>query len=156
MKRKASYSWTFNCRPKPPFKECCSHLLLFEKIFKFFQSTFASMILLGTQDPNETFRGKCYYSIVEKLVGGCSAPLCVTVIGHRTWCCLSVAFLGWVSLCVCAQSLSCVQLFATPWTGAHQATQSMGICQARILGWIAMPPAFYFHVHFSCSSQDRC
>ena len=69
------------------------------------------MILLGTQDPNETFRGKCYYSIVEKLVGGCSAPLCVTVIGHRTWCCLSVAFLGLgIIVCVCSVTQLCPAL----------------------------------------------
>ena len=29
-------------------------------------------------------------------------------------------------LCVCAQSMSCVQLLATPWTVAHQAPLSMG------------------------------
>ena len=32
-----------------------------------------------------------------------------------------------------------VQLFATPWTVAHQASLSMGILQARILEWVAMP-----------------
>ena len=36
-------------------------------------------------------------------------------------------------------SLSCVQLFMTPWTVAHQAPLSMGILQARILEWVAMP-----------------
>ena len=35
--------------------------------------------------------------------------------------------------------LSHVQLFATPWTVAHQDPLSMGILQARILEWIAMP-----------------
>ena len=38
-------------------------------------------------------------------------------------------------LCGCAQSLSHVQLFVTPWTVAHQAPLSMGILQARILEW---------------------
>ena len=33
-----------------------------------------------------------------------------------------------------------VQLFATPWTGAHQALLSMQVLQARILEWVAMPP----------------
>ena len=37
------------------------------------------------------------------------------------------------------QSLSRVQLFATPWTVAHQALLSMGSLQARILEWVAMP-----------------
>ena len=39
----------------------------------------------------------------------------------------------------CAQSLSRVRLFLTPWTIAHQALLSMGILQARILEWVAMP-----------------
>ena len=38
----------------------------------------------------------------------------------------------------CAQSLSCVQLFVTPWPVAPQAPLSMGILQARILEWVAM------------------
>ena len=37
------------------------------------------------------------------------------------------------------KSLSRVQLFATPWTIICQATLSMGILQARILEWVAMP-----------------
>ena len=32
-----------------------------------------------------------------------------------------------------------VQLFVTPWTVAHQASLSMGVLQARILEWVAMP-----------------
>ena len=39
----------------------------------------------------------------------------------------------------CAWSLSGVQLFATLWTTARQAPLSMGILQARILEWVAMP-----------------
>ena len=35
--------------------------------------------------------------------------------------------------------LSHVQLFATPWTVACQAPLSMGILQAKILEWVAMP-----------------
>ena len=35
--------------------------------------------------------------------------------------------------------LSRVWLFATPWTVAHQAPLSMGILQARILEWVAIP-----------------
>jgi len=38
-----------------------------------------------------------------------------------------------------AQSLSRVQLFETPWTVAYQAPLSIGILQARILEWVAMP-----------------
>ena len=32
-----------------------------------------------------------------------------------------------------------VRLFATPWIVAHQASLSMGVLQARILEWVAMP-----------------
>ena len=42
------------------------------------------------------------------------------------------------SLCVLSH-FSHVQLFATLWTVAHQAPLSMGILQARILEWVAMP-----------------
>ena len=34
---------------------------------------------------------------------------------------------------------SCLQLFATLWTVAHQAPLFMGILQARILDWVAFP-----------------
>ena len=37
-----------------------------------------------------------------------------------------------VCVCVCVKLLSCVRLFAAPWTVAHQAPLSMGIFQARI------------------------
>ena len=42
----------------------------------------------------------------------------------------------------CAESLSRVQLFASPWTVAHQAPLFMGFLffQARILEWVACPP----------------
>ena len=39
----------------------------------------------------------------------------------------------------CAELLSRVRLFATPWTVAHQAPLFMGILQARILESVAMP-----------------
>ena len=39
----------------------------------------------------------------------------------------------------CAWLPSRVQLFATPWTAAHQAPLSMRILQARVLEWVAMP-----------------
>ena len=40
----------------------------------------------------------------------------------------------------CAQSLSHVQLFASPWTVARQAPLSMGILKARILEQVEDPP----------------
>ena len=48
---------------------------------------------------------------------------------------LSGTTLTFSVLCV----LSHVWLFATPWTVARQAPLSMGILQARILEWVAMP-----------------
>ena len=42
-------------------------------------------------------------------------------------------------LCLVAESFSCIQLFVTPHTVPHQAPLSMGILQARILEWVAMP-----------------
>ena len=43
------------------------------------------------------------------------------------------------SVYMCAKSLSRVRLFVTPWTVAPQAPLSMGILQARILQWVALP-----------------
>ena len=43
------------------------------------------------------------------------------------------------SIYVCCQSLSHVWLLVNPWTEARQAPLSMGILQARILEWVAMP-----------------
>ena len=53
------------------------------------------------------------------------------------------------SNCVCL--VSHVRLFATPWTVAHQAPLSMGIFQARILEWVAMPSSQRRdHIQVSC------
>ena len=40
---------------------------------------------------------------------------------------------------MCAWLLSHLLLFVTPWAIARQAPLSMGILQARILEWVAMP-----------------
>ena len=40
-------------------------------------------------------------------------------------------------MCVCAKSLSCVQLFATPWTVARQTSLSMGF--SRQVYWSGLP-----------------
>ena len=45
-----------------------------------------------------------------------------------------------ISMLCCAKLLGLVQLFATPWTVAHQAPLSTVILQARILGCVACPP----------------
>ena len=44
-----------------------------------------------------------------------------------------------VKMLCCAQSLSHVWVFATPWTVACQAFLSLGILHERILEWIVMP-----------------
>ena len=40
----------------------------------------------------------------------------------------------------CAELLSCIQLFANPWTVARQAPLSMGILQATICSGLPCPP----------------
>ena len=42
-------------------------------------------------------------------------------------------------VCMCAQLPSCVQLFVTPWTVAHQAPLFMGFPSNPILEWFAFP-----------------
>ena len=51
------------------------------------------------------------------------------------WWHLILANSFWALLCV----FSCVWLFATLWTVAHQAPLPMGILHARIIEWVAMP-----------------
>ena len=48
-------------------------------------------------------------------------------------------WLNYSHMLCCAWSLSHVQLFATPWTIARRTSLSMGILQARMLEWVAMP-----------------
>ena len=43
----------------------------------------------------------------------------------------------WVPACAHAQSLSCIRLFATLWTGAHQAPLSMGFSRQEY--WSGLP-----------------
>ena len=43
-------------------------------------------------------------------------------------------------LCALLKSLSCIQIFVTPWTIVHEAPLSIGILQARILERIAITP----------------
>ena len=42
--------------------------------------------------------------------------------------------------CMCAQSLSCVQLFATPWTAVHQAHLSLGFSRQECWNGLPCPP----------------
>ena len=54
--------------------------------------------------------------------------------------------------------LSCIRLFATPWTVAHQAPLSMGILQARILEWVVLPSSrgFSWPRDWTCISSVSC
>ena len=45
-----------------------------------------------------------------------------------------------VCVCVCAYLLSQVQLFATPWTVAHQAPLSMGLSRQEYWNRLSCPP----------------
>ena len=52
----------------------------------------------------------------------------------------SLTFWGLIIFAVCcAQLLSLVWLFVTPWTATHQASMSMDTLQAGILEWVAIP-----------------
>ena len=52
----------------------------------------------------------------------------------------SLTYWGLIIFAVCcAQLLSLVQLFVTPWTAPHQASLSMDTLQAGILEWVAIP-----------------
>ena len=42
-------------------------------------------------------------------------------------------------VCVCAQSLSPVRLYVTPWTVARQTPLSMGFPTKGILEWVVIP-----------------
>ena len=56
------------------------------------------------------------------------------------------------------QSLSRVQLFATPWTAAYQAPPSVGFFQARVLEWGAIAfsvPSLCISVYTPSSSLSR-
>ena len=74
-------------------------------------------------------------------LGGPSDPDCcsISVCSQNyfgKFCQMSISF---PSISFVVQSLSRVRLFVFPWTVAHQAPLSMGILQARILEWVAMP-----------------
>jgi len=61
---------------------------------------------------------------------------------HLQWLPIPLQAKARITTTVCAcmlRHLSSVRLFATLWTVAHQPPLSMGIFQARILEWVAMP-----------------
>ena len=57
---------------------------------------------------------------------------------------LQARILEWVGChfllqCMKVKSLSCVQLFATPWTAAHQAPPSMGFARQEYWSGVPLP-----------------
>ena len=69
-----------------------------------------------------------------------SIPFLSQILGNFTWILdpfiLCLVFMCWKEKKV--KSLSCVPLFATPWTVAYQAPLSMGFFQSRVLEWVAI------------------
>ena len=53
--------------------------------------------------------------------------------------CIYLIILSGVYVCVCACSLSCVQLFVTPWTVAYQAPLSMGFSRQEYWSGLSFP-----------------
>ena len=49
-------------------------------------------------------------------------------------------FFAYISLCVCAQSLSHVRLFTTPWTVTRQSPLSMGFSRQEYWNGLLCPP----------------
>ena len=58
-----------------------------------------------------------------------------------------------VCVCVCVCSLSCVWLFVTPWTVAHQAPLSMGFFRQKYWRGLPFPPQ---PRDWTCISYDSC
>ena len=92
--------------------------------------------------------GRCFY---ERMLYYFHEAVCTKLKRlHQVW---GFFFLfrffssAYWSVCVW-NLLSCIWLFATPWTIVRQAPLSMGILQARILEWVAIP-------FFRGSSQPR-
>ena len=86
-----------------------------------------------------TRRGRCYTGRLFPILGkGLDNPLSHTfpslLKGYT-----HISYLIKAPSHLCAWVLSRDRLFATLWTVAHQAPLSLGILQARILEWIAMP-----------------
>ena len=53
--------------------------------------------------------------------------------------CLKPWSIHGICVCVCAQSLSPVRLYVTPWTVARQTSLSMGFPTKGILEWVGIP-----------------
>ena len=106
---------------------------------------------LGWEDPREE-RMATHSSILDWRIPWTEAPGGLQSTGSQRaghdWSDLSMAWLTTIAIKLWTddQEKMCGALllhrvwrFATPWTAAHQAPPSVGILQARILEWVAMP-----------------
>ena len=60
-------------------------------------------------------------------------------------------------VCIHVQSLSCVRLFATPWTVTHQAPLSMGFSRQEYWSGLPFPsPGDLFHPGIKCKTCLLC
>ena len=66
----------------------------------------------------------------------------------ESFCCTPetkiILYINYVCVCVCAQSLSCVRLFAIPWTVDHQAPLSMGFPRQEYWSGFPFPSSGVF------------
>ena len=69
---------------------------------------------------------------------------------------LLLPVLQWNAMLCCAELLGHIQLFATLRTVALQAPLSVGILQARILEWVAMPSSRIFPTQGSNPDLWQC
>ena len=81
-------------------------------------------------------REACWYLYCKNLYPDVTERLNWTEVNFSSSATLEALSSLCTVLCLVAQSR---QTFATPWTGALQAPLSVGILQARILEWAAMP-----------------
>ena len=78
------------------------------------------------------------YKDSKEMSGVGNADDTVTGLKKKLNIMLYVYYIPNYVLC-CAWSLNCARLFSIPWTVTRQAPLSMGILQAGILEWVAMP-----------------
>ena len=83
---------------------------------------------LSLTDVSDWWEGGCV--TVSQLQRGAGTGVSGIGLGRQDPCVC-------VCVCVCAQSLSCIQLFVTPWTVAHQAPLSMGLSWPEY--WSGLP-----------------
>ena len=123
------HDWFF-CRRKP------WHLRTLALIWSFLQHML--------HVPKEWSHSFHFLQIVEPETEGWTKGhhTCVAYEGiqlHSEWCGMKIWPMSPYSVLCCVCVCSVMSNSATPWTVVRQAPLSMGILQARILDWVAMP-----------------